>query len=295
MKLKIVQSMLAAGSIALLSGLFVLSVRTDIAVAAPYDDISEDDLIAKHLASIGTEEALKGIKSITIVGTSKAVLKGRGSGETSGVVILASQGESNLIGMKFDNSDYPFEKMGYNGDEFTVGFIRPGVRSVLGEFLRINENSFKVGILGGALSTSWELLDYDPKAGKLRCSGTKEIDGNDTYKCRYNPRKGSDLKIDLYFDSKTFRHVRTEYSRIIAARQGASIDTSARQSETRYKMVEEFSGFREENGLTLPHRYVMYLEILAGNGTTSYEWTMDLSRFDFNNEIDPKEFKVDTY
>ncbi len=281
--------------LALLPAVFSFSVTANPLRELSGDDISEEELIARHVASIGNGEVQKSIRSITIVGTAKAVLKGRGSGETAGVVILASQGKSNLIGMKFDNSDYPFEKMGYDGKEFTVGFIRPGVRTVLGEFLRINETSFKVGILGGALSTSWEFLNYDPKVGKLKCGGTKEIEGLDAYKCRYSPKKGSDLKIDLYFDAKTFRHVRTEYSRIIAARQGASIDSSARQSETRYKMVEDFADFKVEDGLTLPHRYVLFLEILAGNGTTSYEWQMDLSRFNFNNEIDPKEFKVDTY
>jgi len=288
-----------------LSGLLAASLVISVSVLLQHqaaaartwagDDIEESDLISKHLASIGTDQERKAIKSMTVLGTSKAVLKGRGTGETAGVVILASQGESNLIGMKFDNSDYPHEKMGYNGDEFTVGFVRPGVRTVLGDFLRINERSFKVGILGGVLSTSWELLNYDEKVGKLKCSGTKDVEDRKAYKCRYSPKKGSDLKIDLYFDAETFRHVRTEYSRVIAARQGASIDSSARQSETRYKLVEDFSDFRVEEGLTLPHKYVMYLEILSGNGTTSYTWDMYLSRFSFNNEIDPAEFKVDTY
>jgi hypothetical protein len=60
-------------------------------------------------------------------------------------------------------------------------------------------------------------------------------------------------------------------------------------------MVEEFSNFREENKLNLPHTYKVSLEILSGNGTTSYEWLMDLQRFAFNQPIDDKDFKVDSY
>jgi hypothetical protein len=60
-------------------------------------------------------------------------------------------------------------------------------------------------------------------------------------------------------------------------------------------MVEEFSDFREENKLTLPHAYKISLEILTGNGTTSYEWLMDLKQFAFNQPIDDKDFKVDSY
>ena len=106
------------------------------------------------------------ISSMTIAGSTKAVFKGRGTGETSGLVVLASQGKNNLIGMKFNTPDYPHEKMGYDGKDFTVGFVKPGERSALGDFMRNNDKTFEVGILGGVLSTSWEFLDYDPKRGK---------------------------------------------------------------------------------------------------------------------------------
>lgn len=97
------------------------------------------------------------------------------------------------------------------------------------------------------------------------------------------------------FDPETYRHVRTEYKRVIAARQGANIDASARMSETRHTLIEDFSDFRKENGLTLPHTYTIHLEILSGNGTTSYEWAMYLQRFVFNQEIDDNDFKVGAY
>ncbi|MCO6511664.1 MAG: hypothetical protein J5I65_12820 [Aridibacter famidurans] len=254
-----------------------------------------EELVSKHLASIGSEEARKKITSMTAAGPTKAVFKGRGTGETSGVVVLASQGRKNLIGMKFPTPDYPHERMGYDGNDFTVAFVVPGQRSELGEFLKTNDRSFKNGILGGVLSTSWELLDYSDERGELESCKTTKIDKVAVYRCRYKPDGGSDLKIEMFFDANTFRHVRTEYSRVVSARQGASIDDSARQQEERYELIEEFGNFSEESGLMLPHSYTIKYEKQTGQGTRLYTWTMDLQQFQFNNDIDPKEFKVDSY
>lgn len=258
------------------------------------DKMKPEEVVAKHLESIGTAEARAALKSVTIVGTTKATFFGRGGGIAEGIAVLASQNEKYLVGMKFNNSEYPFEKMGYDGDEFTVGYVRPGARSVLGDFLRINDSVFKHGILGGTLSTSWELLNFNQENARLKYAGMEKINEKKHHELKYEIKKGSELSISLYFDPDTFRHIRTEYRRIIAARQGASIDSSARQSETRYKMVEDFSDFKEENELTLPHTYKIYLEILSGNGTTSYEWLMNLEKFTFNQSIDSKEFRVDS-
>lgn len=288
-KLFLLITLFAAASV------FLTSTASAISNGSRPDKMDAEELVSKHLASIGTDEARKAVKSMTEAGTAKALFKGRGSGEASGLVVIASTGEKYLIGMKFKNSDYPFEKMGYDGDSVRVGFLRPGVRSVLGEFLRINEKTFDSGLLGGVLSTAWELYDYNEKDGKLKCSTPKKMEPGELIECKYSPRGGSDLKVKMFFDAATYRHVKTEYRRVISARQGGSVDTSARQSETRYRLEEHFSDFREENGLTLPHNYVLSLEILTGNGSTMYEWTMELSQFLVNNEIDPKEFRVDEY
>lgn len=259
------------------------------------EKLSAEQLISRHLESIGPAEARSAVKSVVAVGTSKATFHGRGAGIAEGITVIASKGNMYMIAMKFNTSDYPFEKMGFDGSDFTVGFVRPGIRSNLGSFLRTNERAFKTGVMSGALSTSWALLDVDPKEVKVKYSGLKKIDGKQLHALDYNPKKGSDLTMTLYFDPETYQHVRTEYKRIIAARQGANVDASAGQSETRYKMVEEFSNFNEVDKLKLPHTYKLSLEILTGNGTTSYEWLMELQKIGFNQEIDDKDFKVDSY
>ena len=258
------------------------------------DKLTPEALLESHLASIGTAEARQRLKSMTIVGTTVAVFKGRGEGRAEGIAVLASQGDKYMIGMKFNTPDYPHEKMGYDGSNFTVGFVRPGTYSVLGQFLRINERTFRSGLLGGVLSTSWELGGSEASRGKLKPKGKAKIEDTQVLKFAFEPKKGTDLDISMYFDPTTFRHLRTEYRRVIAAKQGLTVDTSSQQSETRYRLTEDFADFRGENGLTLPHKYVLSLEILSGSGTTSYTWTVDLQQFRFDQELDTSEFRMDT-
>ncbi len=281
--------------------LFAFAAVANTPSSAVKEKITTQELIEKHLNSIGPAEALKSVKSIMAVGESKAIFKGRGSGLTDGIVVMASQGKRNMIGMKFRNPDHQFDTMGYDGNNFSVGFAKPGTRSVLGGFLRVNEKTFKKGILGGVLSTSWELLNYDSKIGKLKYKGTSKDDGKTLYKFDYNLRSGSDLEVMMYFDSETFQHVKTIYTRVFSSgmgstsgiNQGASrVDNSARQSETRHKFTETFSDFRVESGLTLPHTYEMFLEIQTGNGNTKDHYTMQFTQFVFNQEMADSQFQM---
>ena len=272
----------------------IFSLFVSVTIAG--DKMKPEEVIAKHLESIGTAEARAAMKSITIVGLSKATFFGRGGGVAEGIAFLASEGDKYMVAMKFNNPDYQFEKMGYDTENFSVGYVTPGKRSTLGDFLQTNRNTFERGIMSGVLSTSWELLNLDDNDAKIKYSGMEKIDGKKYHELDYNPKKGSDLSIKLYFDPETFRHVRTEYKRTISSRQGAGgVDSSAGLSETRYKFTEDYSDFKEENKLTLPHTYKMSLEILAGNGTVSYEWLMNLEKFNFNVDIDDKDFRVDSY
>lgn len=263
------------------------------------DKLKTEDILAGHLKSVGTEEARKSITSIMGEGTAEAISKGANAGRTSGLVVIASAAEKNLIGMRFPNNDYPYEKMGFDGDNFTVGFIRPGLRSTLGEFLLENDKTFKVGILGGVLSNSWELLNYNKKVGKLKCGGTKKMDSVKYYECKYSPRRSA-LKISMYFHPENFRHVRTEYKRTISGGQGLGIDNSSRQSATRFKMIEMFSDFKEVNGLTLPHSYTITFEKNGRSPRSNreisddMEWKMKFQKFTFNQSLDKKQFKMDT-
>ncbi|MFN2412352.1 MAG: hypothetical protein ABR535_04760 [Pyrinomonadaceae bacterium] len=107
----------------------------------------------------------------------------------------------------------------------------------------------KEGLLGGSLSTAWPLLHADRKA-KIDYEGKKAINDKETIVLTYAPRGGSDLSIKLYFEEGTYRHVRSEYILVRAAAQGATVDTSAGQSGTIYRLVEDFSVFRKIGEMT---------------------------------------------
>src|SRR5258708_21716858 len=79
---------------------------------------------------------------------------------------------------------------------------------------------FKQGLMGGTLSSAWPLLDLTARGPLLEYVGTKKVDNRLLHELKYLPRGGSDLKIALFFEQDTFRHVRTAYERGIAAPTG---------------------------------------------------------------------------
>lgn len=67
---------------------------------------------------------------------------------------------------------------------------------------------------------------------------------------------------------------------------------NVQQREISYKMVEEFSLFRPEGGLNLPHIYRIKLTVDTTNGTFLADWIIKLNQFDFNQKIDQSAFNV---
>ncbi|MGH9901382.1 MAG: hypothetical protein ACRD68_06100 [Pyrinomonadaceae bacterium] len=258
------------------------------------EKLKPEEVVARHRESIGAAETRASIKSRIITGTVVATFRAPGTGQVGGRVVLASHGEKSMVGMIFDNStNYPHEKIGFDGKDVSVSYVRPGVRSTLGDFLLTHKTVVSLGLLGGALSESWPLSNLSEKKGRLESDGTKKIGDRQAYEIKYFPRGGSDLRVSLFFDAQTFRHVRTEYARTLSAQMGTTPDASARRSETRYKMVEDFSEFGKEGGLTLPHKYKIYLELTGQGGSFRAEWEMTFSGFSFNQRIDPNSFDVD--
>jgi len=204
---------------------------------------------------------------------------------------MASQDNKSFIGMRFENSAYAQEKFAFDGQDVTIGYLIPGDRSNLGDFLLTHKEILKLGLMGGSLSNGW-LQNLSAQKVKLEYAGTEKIDGKPAIKIRYSPRTGSELEISLFFDQENFHHVRTEYTRLISAGIGANIDASGSQRQTRYKMTEDFSDFKKEAGLTLPHAYKITLELDTRGGTFTGDWAMKLSDFDFNQPIPPSTFKV---
>jgi hypothetical protein len=258
----------------------------------PRQRLQAEDIVARHLESIGPVKERAAVTTRIISGTSLVVFRTEPAGQAGGRAVLASEGSKILVGMSFQSSVYPREHLGFNGSSFMAAFVTPGVRSVLGEFLMTHNLIFKQGLMSGTLSSAWPLLDLTSRSTRLEYAGTKKFDNLLLYEVRYLPHGGSDLKTSLFFDQDTFRHVRTEYERVIAAPIGNRSYANVEQRETRYKMVEEFADFRNESGLNLPHTYKIKLSIDSGGGTFVGDWVLNLTLFTFNERIDPNSFNI---
>jgi hypothetical protein len=256
------------------------------------DKLKPEDLVAKHLESIGTASARAAIVTRIIAGTSQVIFRTPPPGQAVGRAVLASQGLKNLVGMSFPSPVYPREELGFNGNTFIAAYVTPGVRSSLGGFLMTNDLIFKQGLMGGTLSSAWPLLDLNARRPQLEYAGTRKVDDRTLHELKYQPRGGSELQIRLFFDQENFRHVRTEYERVIAASTGTRAYANGQEREIRYKMVEEFSDFKKEGELNLPHTYKIKLAVDSQNGTFLADWVMTLTQFSFNQKIDPTTFSI---
>jgi len=256
------------------------------------DKIKPEDLVAKHLESIGTAASRSSVTTRIIAGTSQVIFRTPPPGQATGRAVMASEGNKSLIGMSFQSPVYPREELGFNGNSFIAAYVTPGIRSSLGGFLMTHDLIFKQGLMGGTLSSAWPLLDLNARGPQLEYAGTRKVGNRTLHELKYLPRGGSDLQIKLFFDQETFTHVRTEYERVIAAPTGDRAYANVQEREVRYKMVEEFSDFKKEGELTLPHTYKINLAVDSQNGTFLADWMITLTQFSFNQKIDPRSFTI---
>ncbi len=250
------------------------------------DKIKIEELIARHLESIGTAEARAGIESIVATGEASAIPRVGGSGKNDGDLRMISTSGKSLIYMKFYSPDYAEEALLFDGKKVDVGQMRPGTRSPLGQLLYTQDLPLKEGLWGGTLSRDWPLLSMEAKQPRLKYRGLRKVDKEKYHEVEYRARKGgTDFKIRLYFDQEHFRHVRTTYQMSIAAPMGSRPGLSSQQSETRIGLIEKFSDFRQENGLTLPRHYVIRYSNV-GSKTLRIDWEMKVNDIQFNQPLE---------
>ena len=255
--------------------------------------LKPEDVVARHLESIGSAKDRASVKTRIISGTSQVVFHTTPVGQAVGRAVLASEDVKSLLGMSFPSPVYPREQLGFNGSTFVAAYVVPGSRSALGSFLMTHSLIFKQGLMGGTLSSAWPLLDLTKRSAELEYMGEKKVGDQMLHELKYEPRGGSDLQIKLYFDRDSFKHVRTEYERTIAGIIGdRSYVTPGTGRETRFKMVEEFSEFRKEGELNLPHTYKINLITDTDAGSFVTDWTIKLTQFTFNEKIDPNSFSI---
>lgn len=275
--------------------LITTSIKPSSIYAVPDNQkMKPEELVSKHLQSLGSQESLDPARSRIITGKAKVTLKTGGHGQMEGEARLVSQNEKSLVSMMFRDLEYPHEKMGFDGKKLRVSQIKPGVRTIMGRYLLTNEILFKEGLFGGVLSTSWPLMDLSKRNPKLQYDGLRKVDKRQLHQMKYSAKSGSDVKVNLFFDPETFRHVMTKYQQTLNP-GGASNrpGESAGQDETRIFITEEFLEFNPEGGLSLPHLYKLKLEIIGPGSSVFYDWSVVLTGFTFGESIGANEFNVD--
>lgn len=272
--------------------LILIGARTATANAAAAEKITAEEVIAKHLESIGSAEARAAVRSRIIQGSVVATVRIGGSGQSKGGAVMASQGTMSLLGMIFGPQEYSNEKAGFDGRKLTLGELRPGIRTNLGGFFLTHDMIFKEGLLGGTLSSAWPLLDLPARNAKLKYEGTKKIIERLAYVLKYVAHSGGNLEIRLYFDTETFEHVRTEYQQDFPPPPVSRPQDAAQQKETHLKLTEEFSDFNSEGGVILPHTYKLQLSFDRSNNPLLQDWLLTLTQFLFNRPIDQKQFDL---
>lgn len=258
------------------------------------EGLTAEDVVAKHLASIGSAQARKAIKSRVIIGTAVATFRLGGKGQADGRAVLASQDNMSLIGISFDVPEYPRENLGFDGHKLTVADLTPGVRSTLGKFFMTHEMPFRQGLIAGTLSSAWPLLDLSSRKVTLKYEGLKKIEGRQLHVLRYEAKDDSNLKTKLYFEADTFRHVRTEYEQRQVQEMVTQPGVTQQQGDSITKLTEEFADFKTEGGLTFPHSYKLQLSIEALNRRVLQDWAFTLVQFSFNMNLDKSQFDVTT-
>jgi len=259
--------------------------------------ISVDELIAKHIASIGPVDVIGGIKSRVMVGEGKLESKLGSTFILNGPGQIASQGNKVLYAIILNSPLYPYEKAAFDGNDQTLG-LPNGKRTVLGDFLKSQNSILKDGLFTGALSTAWPLLDLKSrKSVKLEYAGTSKIDDRQCYKLKYSSGRSGDLKTTLYFDAETFRHIRTTYEYTIEPRIGrSSTDVRSSSRIERYSLTEDFSDFKMADKLILPFKYVITVtnegQIESQPGTNSRKWTFTVLQVYYDQPLEATVFKV---
>jgi len=271
--------------------LAVVLIVSTLPVIFASEKIKVEEVVSKHLASIGDPEAVSSTKTRVLTGEVKARLKLTNVPvDISGPAQSASEGNKFMLTMSFNSNNYPHEKLAFDGEKLTLGALTTGGRTPLGNFLMSQDVVFKQGLIAGVLSSGWPLLKFDPKKPNVSYAGLDKIDGKPVHKLRF--RDSGNLKVNLYFDAETFQHVRTIYEYVIPARQGATPEQSASQRDSRYKLVEDFSDFQPTGKLVLPHGYKIQLTIELPERTQMMEWAIDFQQFSFDQPVDAQTFNL---
>jgi hypothetical protein len=260
--------------------LFVSSVA-----AQKSDDLKVEDIISKHLDSIGTKEKRNEVKTQMAMGMSEFESK-LPSRKATGKAVIVSDAKNLMFITSLASREYPFEKIGFFAGNVSLPYITAGTRSPLGAFVNDHKTMLTEGLFTGTISSMWNPANPQFGKGKFDSAGTKKIDGRKAYALNYYPNVSSttEYSMRLYFDTETFQHLRSEYRHTIAAKT-AKFGVLGEQSGVEILLIESFGDFKNVDGLTLPHTYKIKYSTASNSGTYEYNWGVTISQYIFNQKL----------
>lgn len=268
----------------LVSGIFTFESSN-----AAAKKLTAEEVVARHIESIGSPDKLASIQSRTVYGTASVqrpvgtlpqILPEAGKRTEAGNFLLASADRNLAMVMRFYDPDYPGEHFAFDGKSATVSFIGANKQSVLGEFIDSRSGLMREGLLGGVLSTAWPLLNAPAGRFKLKYEEVK-IGGTRFHEISYIPKSRRYLEkmaVCMIFDFESYRHVMTEYANVMNDGSRASPH-----------VIEQFGNFRNVDGLTLPFSYSIEC---PGSRPYSNRWAIEVRQVNHNGPLDPQLFKA---
>lgn len=258
------------------------------------DKMKPEELIAKHLDSIGTAEVRAAVKTRTVNGKFVMHPIVGGTGDSMGDAGVLTSGQRMKLLLRSSSERYAGEKVWFDGKRPGVDMANVGTRTYLGDFLYHNDCILRDGLFSGAVGTSWALEDVKARGAKLVYDGLKVVDGKSLLQLTYIPKKSaSELEIRLFFDPETYRHVMTQYKIEVVPYMSVRASRNDRQastqnsSKTRYNIVERFSEFQTADGITLPTKWQIDYSVDPVD-PIQMRWTVDWTRISNNPNIDLK-------
>lgn len=272
--------------------LLPVAVLSPVAPAA--EKLKPQEVVEKHLASLGSPENRAAIRTRVLEGRARLDILIGGGTPLAGRALVVSDGRKYRVALEFLRQNYWGEQYMTDGDKVEVGFIIPGRRSQLGNFLNTYREVVQEGLPGGVLSTAWPLLDMQAHQPKLEYDGLKKVGDRQLHRLTYKLRKGGGLvTILLFFEQDTFRHVRTFIQHTEPAPLPATAAQPVAQSETRYTLEEDFSEFKEVDGLTLPTVWTIRMTAEISGGNSLLRWTVQFEKLSHNVTIQPAELAIE--
>jgi hypothetical protein len=215
------------------------------------------------------------------------------SGRLSGEGTILSDGRKIRIEMSFGHPSYPSENHAFDGENLTVGIVKPNQRSNLSQFLLEHSFLVKEGLIGGTLTTGWCLLGIEQRKPRLNYKGLKKIEGKELHQLEYKARKGEkSMSVNLYFQPDTFRHVMSKYVFTIPALLGSSPEESSQLRDRFFRVTEEFDDFHPIDGLSLPHLYRLIFSYEGQSQTYLTEYEIEAADILHNITVDEQAFRV---